>query len=345
MKVAICSSFVPFVRGGDRNIVNWLAAEIEKCGHQVERVFLPHADVPQILWQQMSSYRWVNLTESADRIICIRPPAHFIQHANKILWFIHHLRVFYDFWDSPYRFFPDDLKHQGMREALFSADTLALQEAKKIYTVSNIVSKRLKHYNNVSSEILYPPLYNTERFYNDSLNDEIVCVARVESAKRQHLLVEALIYTKTKVKIRLCGRSNDIDYIRKIETIINSNQLQDRAIFENQWISEERKAHVLARCLAAAYLPENEDSYGYSGLEASYSQKAILTTTDAGGVLELVQHGVNGLVVEPTPQALAEAMDELYLHRETAQQMGHSNQSRLSELNISWSHVMEKLLA
>src|SRR5438067_1512827 len=98
MKIALCSSVVPLVQGGARNIVDWLHPVLCEAGHQVERVDLPHWDDPQLLLRQMAAFRWVDVTESADRIICFRPPAHVIRHPHKILWFIHHMRGFYDMW-------------------------------------------------------------------------------------------------------------------------------------------------------------------------------------------------------------------------------------------------------
>ena len=96
--------------------------------------------------------------------------------------------------------------------------------------------------------------------------------------------------------------------------------------------------------MAAAYIPLDEDSYGYPSLEASHSSKPILATVDSGGVCELVEHGVNGLIAEPDPKALAEAMDRLYLDRKGTQKMGLNAASRVGEMNISWSHVLERLL-
>ena len=114
---------------------------------------------------------------------------------------------------------------------------------------------------------------------------------------------------------------------------------------DNRWISEEQKVAQLAHCLAAAYLPLDEDSYGYPSVEASHASKPILTTSDSGGVLELVQDGMNGYITEPSPEALADAMDRLYLDRTKTEAMGISARDRLAELNISWSHVLQRLLA
>ena len=196
MKIALCSSFFPFINGGARNIVEWLQAMLTEQGHQVERIYLPEVDAPDLLFQQMMAYRWVDL-EMADRIICFRPQAHLIPHPHKILWFIHHIRAFYDLWDGPYRGFPDDPKHRDIRDALHRVDDAGLREAKAIFTNSQVVSERLKFYNKIESEVLYPPVFQSERYHCAGFNDEIVCVCRLEHHKRQHLLVEAMRHTRT----------------------------------------------------------------------------------------------------------------------------------------------------
>ena len=344
MKIALCSSFVPFINGGYRNIIEWLEHALLDAGHQVERIYLPEVDAPDLLFQQMAAYRWVDLS-AADRIICFRPQAHLIPHPHKILWFIHHIRIFYDLWESPYGGFPDDAKHRGVRDALHAADTAALHEARHIFTNSQVVSNRLKTFNKVDSEVLYPPVFQSERFHCRDYSDEIVCICRLEHHKRQHLLVEAMQHTRTPVRLRLCGSSARSGYPKELQQLAADARMQERVILDNRWISEEEKVEYLADCLAVAYVPLDEDSYGYPSLEASHASKAILTTSDSGGVLELVQDGINGYVTEPTPDAVAEAMDKLYLDRKKTEAMGKNACARISELNISWPHVIQRLLA
>lgn len=345
MKIALCSSAVPFVYGGYRNIIEWLEAVLREAGHDVERVYLPHVDSPDLLLRQVAAYRWVDLASSADRAICFRPPAHFIPHPHKIVWFIHHVRTFYDMWDGPYRGFPDDARHRGIRDALRTADTAALVEAERVFANSRVVADRLRSFNGIESEVLYPPLFRPERFHHRTLGDEIACVCRVEHHKRLHLLVDALRFTRTGVRLRLYGVSSNRDYADDLRRRIREAGLDDRVTFDDRWISEEEKVEAFADCLAAAYVPLDEDSYGYPSLEAAHSSKAVLTTTDSGGVLELVQDGVNGIVVEPQPQALGEAMDRLYLDRDATRRMGESARARLDDLDISWDHVLERLLS
>ena len=134
MRVALVSSYVPFVNGGARFIVEWLEQKLSERGHQVERIYLPFSDYPRDLLTQMAAYRSLKI-DGADRVICFRPPAHLVRHPNKVLWFIHHFRAFYDLWDSEWA--PLHTRYnQSLRRAIFQADGIALSEARAIFTNS-----------------------------------------------------------------------------------------------------------------------------------------------------------------------------------------------------------------
>jgi glycosyltransferase involved in cell wall biosynthesis len=96
--------------------------------------------------------------------------------------------------------------------------------------------------------------------------------------------------------------------------------------------------------LGVIYPPFDED-YGYVTLEALLASKPVITCTDAGGPLEFVRHQETGLIVEPTPKALAEAMDRLWEDRAWSKSLGQSARDYYASLNITWSKVVEKLLA
>ena len=167
----------------------------------------------------------------------------------------------------------------------------------------------------------------------------------IEHHKRQHLLIEALSHTRTPVKLRLCGISSFSEYSGELEALTKRLGLEERVILEHRWITEEEKVERLAPALAVAYVPFDEDSYGYPSLEGSHARKAILTTTDSGGVTELVIDSVNGYICAPHPQALGEAMDRLFLDRSRASAMGQAAYQRVLDLGITWDNVVQKLLA
>jgi glycosyltransferase involved in cell wall biosynthesis len=344
MKIALCSSFVPFVAGGYRHIVDWLAEMLVDCGHEVERVWLPEVDTPSLLIKQMAAYRWVDLS-SADRVICFRPQSHLIRHPNKIVWFIHHLRVFYDLWDSGYRGFPDDAEHRAIRDILHGTDARALMEARAVFANSKVVADRLRRFNGVDAEVLYPPVFRPERFRVGIHGDTIVSVCRIERHKRIHLLVDAIARTRTPVRLALYGTSSDPGYVNELRASIEVLGLSARVTVEDRWISEEEKVRALETALALAYVPVDEDSYGYPVLEAAHAQRPSLTATDSGGVLEFVRDRVEGLVSKPDASSLGAAMDSLFDDRDLTKNMGSKASGRLTELGISWSRVMERLLA
>ena len=345
MRIVLVSSFVPFINGGARFIVEWLEEKLLEHGHQVEHYYLPFVDYPDETLQQMAAFRLIDLTDYADRVICFRPPAYAIDHPNKVLWFIHHLRSFYDLWETPYGARSGTQNIEAVKKAVVRFDTQAISEARHVYTNSQVVSDRLKRFNGLDSEPLYPPIYQPERFSNAGYGDEIVYVCRVEPHKRQELLVEAMAHTTTGVKLRLCGVPSNPGYGDTLRARIAELGVEDKVIFEDAWITEAEKAAKLSTALAAAYIPKDEDSYGYPSLEAAHSQKPVITCTDSGGTLELIEDGRNGLLCAPDARALASAMDRLYADRPATERMGQALESRLKELRIDWHRVVEAMTA
>src|SRR5205814_7550411 len=71
-------------------------------------------------------------------------------------------------------------------------------------------------------------------------------------------------------------------------------------------VDDERLADLYARCLAVYYAPVDEH-FGMVPYEAFLSEKPVVTTTDAGGPLEIVSDRQTGRVVAPEAAALAKA--------------------------------------
>jgi glycosyltransferase involved in cell wall biosynthesis len=262
-----------------------------------------------------------------------------------VCWFIHHVRVFYDLWDTRYRPVPDNAHFRGLRGILIEADTAALKEAQHLFSNSQVVTDRLDRYNGLKAEVLYPPIFQPERFRSGDYGEEIVSVCRLEHHKRQHLLIEALSATRTEVRLRLCGASAGQDYVASLYDTARRLGVEDRVIIDPRWIDEEEKITALETALASAYAPLDEDSYGYPTLEAAHARRCTITVSDSGGVQEFVQDGVNGFVVAPEPEALAHVFDRLHSDRTLAAQLGAAAHDRVTELGIDWETVVSRLLA
>ena len=345
MRIGLVSSAVPLVQGGGRFIVDWLREKLEERGHAAAIVTIPGTDDFGSILQQMAAFRMIHLEDHFDTVVTFRPPAHVVRHPNKVVWFIHHIRVLYDLWDSPYRPVPDLAPWRALRATGMRADTTALREARRVFTNSRVVGDRLLRFNDVPSEVLYPPVLNPGLFRSGDFGDEIVCVCRIEHHKRQHLLIEAMRHVRTGVRLRLCGLGTSAAYLDELHRLLSQDDLRGRVVLENRWISEEEKADRLATALAAAYGPLDEDSYGYPTIEAAHAGRCTVTLDDSGGTLEFVEDGINGRVVPPDPRAIAEAFDALHADRAAARRMGAAARERVETLGISWDHVIARLLS
>jgi glycosyltransferase involved in cell wall biosynthesis len=78
-------------------------------------------------------------------------------------------------------------------------------------------------------------------------------------------------------------------------------------------------------------------------LEAFLARKPVITTTDAGGPLEFVEHDVNGLVGAPTPEAIAASITRLAAEAGTAARLGEAGHARARL--ITWDGVVEQLMS
>lgn len=345
MRVIIASTSVPHIDGGGRLIASWTAQAMRNVGHEVEEFYLPFPTEPQPSLTAMVGLRATPLAGFGDRLVAIRWPAHIIRHENKATWFIHHYRQFFDLWDSPYRGVPANAESLAYREALRRIDNQGLGESRDIFTNSLIVRDRVRQYNSLDPEPLFPPIGgDISRFRTDTYGDFIFYPSRITPIKRQFLAVRAMRFTSSPVRLIIAGKPESSPYEMELRDYVREHCLEDRVELRFGWLDEERKVDLLARCLAVAYLPLGEDSYGYPSLEASHSAKPIVTLRDSGGTLEFVRNGQEGLVVEPNPRALAQAFDRLYEDKSAAVQMGEQSSARRDELNIAWPHVIRRLL-
>jgi glycosyltransferase involved in cell wall biosynthesis len=77
--------------------------------------------------------------------------------------------------------------------------------------------------------------------------------------------------------------------------------------------------------------------------EAFLAEKPVVTTTDAGGPLEVVTDRRTGLVCEPRPAALAEACSWLREHVDDARAWGRAGKEIARR--VSWDETIARLLA
>ncbi|MEJ8545119.1 glycosyltransferase family 4 protein [Brevibacillus borstelensis] len=346
MKIAIATVQVPFVRGGAEFLAENLKQQLWKRGYEAEIVTIPvKRKPPRSLFNSIKMTRYVNLTETIgskiDMLICLKFPMYYVQHDNKVLWLLHQQREVYDLWGTPYSDVHQMEYGQQLRDLIMKYDNKYIPEHKKLLTISSTISERLKKYNGIDSTPLYHPPAFYEQLHFESVDDYIFCIGRLDPLKRQDLLVEALRYTKTPVRVLLAGKGDET-YAKRLRALAEAYSLQDKVRFLG-WINDQEKISYYANALAVYYGPFQED-YGYVTLEAIYSGKPVITHFDSGCPLEFVADGNNGFVVDMQPEAIAEKMDWLYENKQAAKSMGMDGKRQLERYDMDWDHVIQTLI-
>lgn len=332
-----------FIRGGAEILVDDLMHQLQQRGHVVDLYRLPFPNDFEIPLVELIESAKMLRFDDYDRLIAFKFPAYCVVHRNKSVWMFHQFRQVYELWGTEFGL-PNDPKYYPLRDIIVHADN-ALAETRNTFTNAYEVTNRLKKYNNISSQILNPPLENVEKYVPGETGDYIFYPSRVNSFKRQHLAVEAMKYVKSDVKLVIAGVCEDQAYNMRITEFIRNNKLESKIQYENRWISNEEKYQWMSDCLGSMYLAYKEDSCGFVSMEAFYCAKPVITCTDSGGTAELIEEGKTGFFCEPDPEAIAAAMDKLYLNKKHAAEMGREARDEIVRRDYTWDNTIRRLLA
>lgn len=348
MRIIIATTQAPFIRGGAEIHAEELCQALHREGQEAEIVAIPFFDYPpERVLDSMLVCRLLDLSSSygktIDRVIALKFPAYLVSHPCKVLWILHQYRQAYELWDNPiFQSLESGPLGAQIRDSVIRADNHVCAEAHAIFSNSRNVAKRLKAFNQVNSQPLYHPPRDAERFYCEAEEGYFFFPSRMNSMKRQDLIIEALSKTNHPVKVLFAGKAEG-NFNAILKQKVEQFGLGERALFVGS-ITDQQKLEYYAKALGVIYPPFEED-YGYVTLEGMLAAKPVLTCQDSGGPLEFIEDRQTGLVAEPNPLSLAKGMDELWDNRAWAIQLGQAARARYQDLNITWSNVIQKLLA
>lgn len=343
MNLAIATVQVPFVYGGAERLTEGLVNACRQFGHHVELVTMPFRFYPPAeITRSMDNWLAENFARMnaarIDKVVCLKFPSYYLEHFDKVVWLLHQHREFYDLWPAD----STDSEKAALRDRAIAQDTAALEKASKRFTISGRVAERLQHYNGLDATVLYPPPpdHLTSLLYTAAAEPYIFCFSRLETLKRQTLLVEAMRHVKSPVRVVMAGTGGLLD---EITEMIARYDLADR-IRLTGGISDAEAAIYYAHSLGVFFGPRDED-LGLIAMEAMLAAKPVITCSDSGGPTEFVVDQETGFVTEPTPVAVADAIERLYANPVRAAEMGQAGLSRYRTMNISWDQAVYRLLS
>ena len=341
LRIAICTTQVPFVYGGNEVLVDGLRDALVERGHRVSVISIPYRWHPrsQIITGALA-WRLIDITEAngetVDLAICTKWPSYVIKHPNKVVWLVHQFRQVYDWFGTPLSDFNSLPEDKRVRRLVLKTDQTALSESRKVFTISQNVANRLNRFNGLEGTALYPPLRSGLTLEPGPYGDYLLSLNRLDAAKRIGLLLEALAQAPG-VKAVIAGTGPDADNLKRQASRLGISSRVEFAGF----VSDEDASKLYRNARAVYYAPVDED-YGYGTIEAFQAARPVLTTSDAGGVLEFVEDGVTGLVTPPEPLAVARSLQRVMSNPEEVARLGLTGQEKVRD--ITWDKVVDALL-
>jgi glycosyltransferase involved in cell wall biosynthesis len=341
VRIAVCRPQVPFARGGAEIFTDRLVDELRARGHDADLVSMPFKWYPgsRVLTQAFL-WRLLDLSEAdgkpIDLVIGTKFPSYLVRHPEKRVWLVHQFRQAYDLDRTDLGQFGESPEDRATRRKVQALDRVALGEATRLFAISANVAGRLETSTGLRAEVLpHPP--QALAFRSAAYGDFMLSVNRLDRAKRVDLLLEAAALDPD-LEVVVAGDGPDR---ARLEQLARDRGVNGRARFTGR-ISEGELADLYSRCLAVYYAPVDED-YGMVPLEAFLSERPVLTTTDAGGPLEVVTDGRTGLVVQPEAGEIARAAGWLREHRDAAASFGRAGKEIAAA--VTWDRAIERLLA
>ena len=341
MRILLAANIAPFLAGGADYHISGLTEALRDSGHDVVCLRFPFQFSPPAAIESLMDFCEdydINAPNgvSIDCLLSLQFPAYGLRHDNHRVWIMHQHRAAYELYDDV----TASESERRLMQRVRAFDARVLARIPRRFANSERVAARLRQYNGLDSVPLYHPPHQPTRFRCAAAERYIFFPSRLETLKRQDVLIEAARLVKAPIGFLLAGTGGQQ---ARYQRLIDQHGLAHKVRLLGH-VTEAEKRTYYAHALAVFYGPFDED-YGYVTLEAMLAAKPVITCSDSGGPLELVEHEHTGLVVEPRPDAVADAIERLYQRPAETARMGRAGRERYHRLGISWEQVVERLLA
>ena len=299
-----------------------------------------------------------------DVVLATQPPSYAVDHPRKVALFYHHQRIYYDLSDVFVRAgFADPATHMFTQEALRELDRPLLASVAHFVAGSENVARRLERYNGIRDNVnvFHAALPQELPVVTTSARAHALCVSRHEFPKRTELFVHAMKFLPAQrgVAVGSGGRLAWVQSVDRALSQVDPSAVDPRTLWLTRHqhapevpegppsnvtylsgVESDRLAHLYAEatCVVA---PAFDEDYGLTAIEAMNFGKPVIVCEDGGGLVEMVEHGVNGFVVPPDGAAIADAIATITADTRLAGQMGAAGRRFVAD--FTWERAMREL--
>lgn len=223
-----------------------------------------------------------------------------------------------------------------VRGLVHKLDAIALQpKAIRAYlAISQLVAQRADYFPPGARVEVLPHPSNLEGLHTGP-SEFVFTASRLDGPKRIDMIINGYKRTQTQVPLWIAGDGPEAPRLKALAE-------GDARIRFLGRLTDEALVDHYSRAALVPFVPHLEDM-GLITLEAMACGKPVLTVSDAGGVTEFVEDGVNGRIVPPNDKALGTAMEELLADPVKLQAMGQA--ASATAATVSWERTAQGLLA
>jgi glycosyltransferase involved in cell wall biosynthesis len=304
-----------------------------------------------------------------DLVLCTQPATIAARHDRKLALFYHHHRVAYDLEDLYVAArLPGHEVHRRAAAMLRMIETPGYRSVRCFLTPSETVRARLRRYQSIDDDRMLPfeagPIAAAAAEHGEageggeSGEPCVLCVSRSEFAKRTEWFADAAVHGLALPAV-LAGSGGQLRWVRHwyAERVAGGRidperwrtpmmpaedvDVPDTPLRFAGRVDDATLARLYrsARCVVA---PAYDEDYGLTVLEAMAAGVPCVVCSDGGGLVELVTDGVDGLVVDPHPLAIAEGVRSIVEDPERAAAMAAA--ARRTAAAFTWDRARSQLL-
>lgn len=271
-----------------------------------------------------------------DLVISTQPPTYLADHPNVLALFYHQARIFYDLHDPFLEFgqIDPDL-HTKASEIVRATDRQLVGGVQHWLAGSSECVGRLEDFWGIHdrTSILHaPPLADApEDVPAWDPAGPVVCVSRHEWPKRTEFMVAAAQLLPDRA-VELIGGGGQLESITALDRRFTADPelsfvrpsdlwMHQRAPMQTATagrstarilgnVSDDRRNASYAAA-SVVIAPAYREDYGLTALEAMQWQRPLIVCNDGGGLVDIVNDTGAGVIVEPDPRAIVEAIEEI----------------------------------
>ncbi|MEA2205882.1 MAG: hypothetical protein QOE77_2658 [Blastocatellia bacterium] len=173
---------------------------------------------------------------------------------------------------------------------------------------------------------------DTQKFVQRAVakQDYVVGVGAIAPRKNVALVIEAMAcLPRPRPGLVWIGDATVPEHLEELNWLAREREVDFKTLVR---VDDTALVDALSEALMMVYTPRLEP-FGFAPLEANACGLPVVAVAE-GGVRETVQDGVNGILVEHEPQAVADAIDFLRQNPDEAARMGQRGKALVAE---QWS--------